>query len=104
LRRDHKKFAKLETEILSISPEDAEAVRKYWKKERLPFVGLADPEHEVADRYGQAVRLLRLGRLPLQLLVDRTRVVRFRHDASSMSDIPSNAAVLGEISQLEGPE
>ena len=93
MRRDHKKFAKLETEIISIAPEGQEAVRKYWKKERLPFIGLADPEHEVADRYGQAVRLLKLGRLPLQLIIDRTGVVRFRHDASSMSDIPSNASM-----------
>ena len=103
MRRDHGKFAKLETEILSIAPEDHETVRRYWEKERLPFAGLADPEHAVADRYGQAVRLLRLGRLPLQLVVDKAGTVRFRHDARSMSDIPSNAAVLEAISQSELP-
>ena len=91
----------METEILSIAPEDMDTVREYWRKERLPFVGLADPDHEVADRYGQAVRLLKLGRLPLQLIVDRSGTVRYRHDASSMRDIPSNAAILEQIAQVE---
>ena len=101
LRRDYKKFAKMETEIVSIAPEDLETVRRYWSKERLPFVGLADPEHKVANRYGQPVRLLKLGRLPLQLIIDKAAVVRYRHDGNSMSDIPRNAAILKEISRTE---
>jgi len=101
LRRDYRKFVERETEIVSIAPEDLETVRSYWKKERLPFVGLADPEHEVADRYGQPVRLLKLGRLPLQLVVDKAGTVRYRHDGSSMRDIPTNAAILEEISQAD---
>ena len=102
MRRDYEKFAELETEILSIAPEGIETVRRYWRKEGLPFVGLADPDHEVANRYGQAVRLLKLGRLPLQLLVDRAGSVRYRHDARSMSDIPGNPSILEEISRA-GP-
>ncbi len=101
MRRDYKKFVEKKTEVVSIAPEDMEAVRSYWKKERLPFVGLADPAHEVADRYGQSVRLLKLGRLPLQLIIDRKGTIRYRHDASSMSDIPDNAAILEELSQAE---
>jgi peroxiredoxin Q/BCP len=97
LRRDYPKFQELNTEILSIAPADAEAVRDYWEKEELPFVGLADPDHVVADLYGQRVRLLRLGRLPLQLLVDPEGHIRTRHDARSMSDIPKNQAVLEEL-------
>jgi peroxiredoxin Q/BCP len=98
LRRDYRKFTKMETEIVCIAPEDLETVRRYWRRERLPFVGLADPEHKVADRYGQAVRLLKLGRLPLQLIIDQTGTVRYRHDANSMSDIPDNAEMLEELS------
>jgi peroxiredoxin Q/BCP len=100
LRRDYKKFAKTETEIVCIAPEDPETVRRYWKKERLPFVGLADPDHKVADRYGQSVRLLKLGRLPLQLIIDKTGRVRYRHDANSMRDIPDNADMLEELSHV----
>ena len=101
LRRDYKKFVKKGTEVVSIAPEDLETVRSYWKKERLPFVGLADPAHKVADRYGQAVRLVKLGRLPLQIIIDQKGTIRYRHDANSMSDIPNNAAILKELSQAE---
>ena len=101
MRRDYAKFQKADTEILSIAPEGAEEVAKYWKKEKLPFVGLADPDHKVADRYDQHVRLLRLGRLPLQLLVDREGRIRTRHDARSMSDIPSNRSVFRELEAME---
>jgi peroxiredoxin Q/BCP len=101
LRRDYRKFVEMETEILSIAPEGMDTVREYWRRERLPFVGLADPDHEVANRYGQPVRLLKLGRLPLQLIIDRTGTVRYRHDASSMRDIPSNAAILEQIAQSQ---
>jgi peroxiredoxin Q/BCP len=100
LRRDYKQFTKRDTEILSIGPEDEERFQEYWKKERLPFVGLADPEHRVADRYGQAVRLLKLGRMPSQILVDQQGIVRWRHDGSSMRDIPDNREVLSEIDGL----
>lgn len=101
MRRDYAKFQKRETEILSIAPEGLDEVRRYWEKEGLPFVGLADPEHDVADRYGQRVRLLRLGRLPSQLIIDTTGTIRSRHDASSMSDIPENRGVLAELARIQ---
>ena len=101
MRRDHKKFVGKETEVVSIAPEDLETIRSYWRRERLPFVGLADPTHKVADRYGQPVRLLKLGRLPLLLIIDQKGTIRYRHDANSMSDIPNNAAILEELSQAE---
>jgi peroxiredoxin len=100
LRRDYKKFVDRDTEVLSIGPEDQEAFKDYWEKEKLPFVGLADPDHKVADRYGQAVRLLKLGRLPSQLIVDREGTIRSRHDGGSMRDIPQNKEVLAELDRI----
>ena len=50
MRRDYKKFINRDAEVLSIGPENQEAFHDYWEKEKLPFVGLADPDHKVADR------------------------------------------------------
>ena len=36
-----------------------------------------------------------------QLIIGRTGTVRYRHDASSMRDIPSNAAILEQIAQSQ---
>lgn len=67
----------------------------------MPFPGLADPDHEVARRYQQPVRLLRLGRMPMQLVVDRGGIIRYRYEAGSMRDIPPNDELLEEIDRLE---
>lgn len=94
LRRDYNQFVKLNTEIIVAGPEKAEAFRGYWTKENLPFVGLPDPEHHVLKLYGQEVKLFKLGRLPAQMLIDKSGKVRFVHYGHSMSDIPPNEEIL----------
>jgi peroxiredoxin len=94
LRRDFNKFVKLDTEILVAGPEDAEAFKDYWKKEKLPFIGLPDPEHKVLKKYGQEVSLFKLGRMPAQVMVDKSGKVRFVHYGHSMADIPENKELL----------
>ena len=97
LRRDYEKFAKLDTEILVAGPENAEAFKKYWAKENLPFVGLPDPEHRVLKLYGQEVKIFKLGRLPAQVIIDKSGRVRFVHYGHSMMDIPENKELLDLI-------
>ena len=94
LRRDYQKFVKLDTEIIVAGPEKAEAFREYWAKENLPFVGLPDPEHRVLKLYGQEVKLFKLGRLPAQVLINKSGNVRFVHYGHSMADIPSNQEII----------
>ena len=94
LRQDYDRYVKLNTEILVAGPEKAEAFRDYWTREKLPFVGLPDPEHRVLKLYGQEVKLFKLGRLPAQMLIDRSGKVRFVYYGHSMSDIPSSEEVI----------
>ena len=97
LRRDYEQFVSLDTEILVAGPEKAEAFRDYWAKEKLPFIGLPDPEHRVLKLYGQEVKLFKLGRLPAQMLIDKSKKVRFVHYGHSMADIPPNEEILSLI-------
>jgi len=47
------------------------------------------------------VKLFKLGRLPAQMLIDRSGKVRFVHYGHSMADIPPNGEILDLIrSQL----
>jgi thioredoxin-dependent peroxiredoxin len=39
-------------EVLGVSPDDVKSHEKFKSKYELPFTLLADPEHEVADKYG----------------------------------------------------
>lgn len=74
--------------------------RQYWKKEQIPFIGLSDPDHTVARRYRQEVNLFKLGRMPLNCVIDVNGYVRFAHYGRSMSDIPSNDELLHVIDAL----
>ena len=100
LRQDYEQFTDRDSEIIAIGPEDQKAFVAYWEKEDIPFVGLADPDHTVADQYGQQVKLLKMGRMPALMVIDKQGQVRFKHYGSSMSDIVANSelfAVLDEV-------
>ena len=99
LRQDYQHFVKLDTEIVVIGPEGAESFRKYWKKEDLPFIGLPDPEHKILEFYGQEVKLFKLGRMPAQMLIDKSGMLRYVHYGHSMADIPSNEDIVNLINQ-----
>ena len=100
LRQDYAQFTTRDAEVLVISPEGRDEVRAYWGREQLPFPGLADPDHRVADAYGQQVSLLKLGRVPELVIIDRDGVIRYVHQASWMSDIPTNKTLFNVLDQL----
>jgi peroxiredoxin len=106
LRQDYQKFVERDAEIVVVGPDDRRAFRDYWRKEDLPFVGLADPTHAVARRYGQEVKFLKLGRMPALMVVDKAGQVAYTHYGGSMSDIPPNAKILSILDRLnqEGDE
>jgi peroxiredoxin Q/BCP len=101
LRQDYESFKNMDTEVLVVGPENAEVFQKYWIKENLPFVGLPDPKHTLSGLYGQEVKVIKLGRLPCQMIIDKTGILRFVHYGSSMSDIPSNNKILKLLETIE---
>lgn len=103
LRQDYDRFRQRGAEIVVVGPEDADAFHAYWQQEDLPYIGLADPEHRVLKAYGQRVKLLKLGRLPSLVVVDRSGQVYFQHHGNSMRDIPSNERILSLIDELNAP-
>lgn len=104
LRQDYQKFVDRGAEVVVVGPDGEKAFQNYWQKEGLPFVGLADPTHTVAQRYGQEVKLLRLGRMPALMVIDKAGQVRYAHYGGSMSDIPPNAEILAVVDELNQEE
>ena len=51
-RDAYDRFRDRGVEILGVSPDTEASHRKFKTKYELPFTLLADPEHEVAERYG----------------------------------------------------
>ena len=73
---------------------------RYWETERIPFTGLPDPKHVVANLYGQEVNLFKLGRVPALMLIDKKGQVCYQHYSDSMSDIPENQLILGMLDKI----
>ena len=104
LRQDYEQFEQRQTAVVVVGPEDAQAFARYWTENDLPFVGLPDPEHQVLKLYGQEIKLFKFGRMPAQVLVDKSGVARFVHYGHDMSDIPSNEEILGLIDELNAEQ
>ncbi len=100
LRDEYESFTKRGGDVLAVGPDSATAFRIYWHEQKIPFVGLPDPGHQVAMRYKQEVNLFKLGRMPLVTVVDAGGLIRYAHYGASMSDIPSNAELLDVIDRL----
>jgi peroxiredoxin len=101
LRKDFAEFEKRGIVILVVGPESAEAFSRYFREHDLPFIGLPDPTHTVLKQYGQEIKLFKFGRMPAQLVVDKTGMVRFICYGKDMTDIPTDEEMLALIDALE---
>jgi peroxiredoxin Q/BCP len=100
LRQEYQQFVARGAEVVVVGPDDEKAFKQYWQKEDMPFVGLADPTHAVAMRYGQEVRLLKFGRMPALMVIDRAGEVCYKHYGGSAMDIPPNHEILAVLDEL----
>lgn len=100
LRHDYEKFIKAEAVIMVIGPENQNAFSAYFEKEKLPFIGLPDPSHDVLKLFGQKVNLFKLGRMPGQIIIDKNGNVRYIHYGHDMADIPANDEILSLLEEI----
>jgi peroxiredoxin len=100
LRQDYQKFVERDAEVIAIGPEDNKSCVEWWRDHEMPFIGIADPEHVIAKKYGQRVKLLKLGRMPASMLIDKNGNIRYKHFGESMSDIPENKQILSLLDEL----
>jgi len=52
IRDRGKEYRELGARVLGISPDEPAALRKFADNQQLDFTLLADPDHEVAEKYG----------------------------------------------------
>ena len=83
MRDDYSEFISRGAEILAIGPDSAKSFQDYWKKENIPYIGLPDPENQRAALYRQEVNLFKLGRMPLNCVVDIDGQIRYVHYGST---------------------
>jgi len=89
-------------EILAVGPDKPLSFVNYWRENQIPFIGLPDTEKKVSRLYKQEVNLFKLGRMPMNSIIDLEGHIRFVHYGLSMSDIPDNETFLQVIDELNG--
>ena len=100
LRQDYQKFIAQDAEVIAVGPEAVKEFSEYWHQEKMPFIGIPDPKHDVAKLYNQEFKLLRGGRLPALAVIDIDGKIRLMHYADLPSDIPSDEEVLSLLDNL----
>lgn len=100
MRDDYAAFTARDAEIIAIGPDGPNAYRRYFTENDLPFIGLPDPKHTVANLYGQEWNIFKLGRVPALLVVDKKGNIRYQHYGESMRDIPENSLLLEMLDKM----
>jgi len=99
--RDHyPEFVSRGAEILAVGIDNVNSFQTYWKREKIPYIGLPDPEKNVPRLYKQEVNLFKLGRMPLNCVLDTNGRMRYIHFGSNMTDIPDNETFLNVIDKI----
>ena len=100
MRQQQSEFSARGAEIIVVGPEDSKAFEKYFRSQELPFIGIPDSKLTVLGSYGQEFKLLKLGRMPASVIVDRAGVIRFVSYGESMRDIPKNEELFAVLDGL----
>ncbi|MCB9554939.1 MAG: redoxin domain-containing protein [Deltaproteobacteria bacterium] len=101
MRDDYQRFEAQRGQILVVTRHDSATMRAYWRKEKLPFRGIADPDGKITAAYGQQWKLVSLGRMPAQFVVDCQGKIALSHYGKSMADIPPNDEVIATLRRLK---
>jgi peroxiredoxin len=100
LRQDYQKFLQRGAEIIAVGPEDAKSFTEWWHENKMPFIGIPDPEHTIAVLYQQQTKWLKGGRMPALMVIDKAGYIRLNHYGESMSDIPTDEELLSLLDEL----
>jgi peroxiredoxin Q/BCP len=103
LRDSYTEFTSRGAEILAVGPDKPGKFANFWRENEIPFIGLPDVEKKVSKLYKQEVNLFKLGRMPMNSIVDREGHIRFVHYGLSMADIPDNETFIKVIDKINVP-
>lgn len=100
LRHQYQEFCKRGCEIIILSPDTNQELKKYWETEQLPFIGLSDSGSKIASLYYQEVSSFKLGRVPAVFIIDINRIIRFKYYGRTVSDFPDKQVLLAVIDKI----
>ena len=59
-----------------------------------------DEKKEITKKLKQEIKILKLGRMPGLLIVDKQGIIRYTYYSDNMHDIPENREILDELKKI----
>jgi peroxiredoxin len=101
LRKGIDKFEELDTVLYPITAdklENAQKLEQKYAREKYPI--FYDEDKKVVKMLHQEVRIIKLGRMPGLLIIDKNGVIQFAYYGENMHDIPKNEVLFEVLEKL----
>ncbi len=79
--------------------KNAQKMEQKYAMGKFPI--LYDEKNRIAKKLRQGIKLLKLGRLPGLLLVDKQGLIQYAYYSDNMSDIPKNRDLLDLLATMQ---
>lgn len=100
LQHDQEKFSAHNTQIVVIVPNGPFMIKRYLKRNPLPYIILTDRGGQVAKLYKQS-RPLNLVGIPLVILIEQGGTIAYAHYAKSLIAEPDNNEPLAVLAKIK---
>ena len=80
--------------MVAVAKDDVKSVQEHWAKEKIPYVGVPDPEGKIGNLYHQRSKL---GLMPAVFVIDRQGTLTMAHYGSGMKAIPTVEDILTAV-------
>jgi peroxiredoxin Q/BCP len=102
LAAEYNKFNELNAVLYPITADKLDAAKEFdTKYARGAYPVYYDPTKKVPELLNQQVRIVKFGRMPAMLIVDKKGIVRYAYYSDSMSDIPENEEIFEVLKGLQ---
>ena len=94
MRKDLEKFEELDGYLYPIMADNEKNAKKMEEKYARKYPVFYDEAKEVPKLLKQETRLIKLGRMPGLLVVDKKGIIKYAYYGKNMHDIPENEEIL----------
>ena len=102
LAKDFYEFKDLKVELVPILQDNKKNTKKMEERYcKNIFPIYYDVKREIGKVFKQEVNILKFGRLPATLIVDKDGIIKWAYYADSLEDIPDNDEILEIIKNLD---
>jgi peroxiredoxin len=90
----------METVLYPILADSENNAKKLEQKYARKYPIFYDPSKKVPKMLNQEVKLLKLGRMPGLLIIDKEGIIQYAYYGDSMSDIPENEILFEVLKKI----